>query len=70
MDKAVHYFNRALKLEPDSILFLYGQAISLHYLDRDEQARAILKRALQLPLKDPDDSIRKEKCSALLREIT
>lgn len=70
MDKAVNYFNRALQLEPDSILFLYGQAISLHYLNRDKEARAILKRALQLPLKDPDDSIRKEKCSTLLREIT
>ncbi len=70
MDKAVYYFNRALRLEPDSILFLYGQAISLHYLKKDEQARSILKRALQLPLKDPDDSIRKQKCSALLKEIT
>ncbi len=70
MDKAVYYFNRALRFEPDSILFLYGQAISLHYLHEDEKARAILKRALQLPLKDPDDSIRKEKCSELLEEIT
>ena len=70
MDKAVYYFNRALRLEPESILFLYGQAISLHYLNEDDQARAILKRALQLPLKDPDDAIRKQKCSALLKEIT
>jgi tetratricopeptide (TPR) repeat protein len=70
MDKAVYYFNRALQLEPESILFLYGQAISLHYLQQDEQARVILKKAMQLPLKDPDDSIRKEKCAALLKEIT
>jgi len=69
MDKAVWYFEKALRLEPDSILFLYGKAIALHYQNRDKDAIGLLQLAMGLPMKDPDDSIRKEKCAKLLQEI-
>ncbi len=69
MDKAVLYFQQALRLEPDSILFLYGQAIALHYDGMDSEAIRLLNKALALPIRDPDDSIRKGKCVALLKEL-
>ena len=69
MDKAVWYFQQALRLEPNSILFMYGQAIALQYQKKDEQAIEVLTRAIKLPLQDPDDSIRKEKCEALLNDL-
>jgi tetratricopeptide (TPR) repeat protein len=70
MDKAVVYFQQALRLEPNNILFLYGQAIALHYQRKDKEAILLLNRALKLPPNDPDDFIRRDKCVRLLKEIT
>jgi hypothetical protein len=48
---------------------LYGQAIVFQYQGRDADAIQLLEKALRIPLKDPDDALRKEKCEVLLKEL-
>ncbi|MBL7858032.1 MAG: hypothetical protein JNM57_10110 [Cyclobacteriaceae bacterium] len=69
MTKAVEYLKKASLLEPKTILYLFGEAWAYHYLGDKDKAVSLLNYALSLPLKEPDDVIRKEKCAALLKEI-
>jgi tetratricopeptide (TPR) repeat protein len=69
MDAAVRSFRKASILQPNTILFLYGEASAYHYQEDDEKATRLLQQALALPLKEPDDIPRKERCSQLLAEI-
>ena len=69
IDKAVNNFQRALQLDPENILFMYGQAIALQYEGRKLEAIQLLEKALKMPLREPDDLQRKEKCVILLREL-
>jgi len=54
-EDAVHHYERALELAPDSKVLLYEYAISLHGLDEErgaERAREMLEKALELPVRD------------------
>lgn len=68
-EASLRYFNKALQYNPNSILFMFGQASAYFDLEENAKARITLYRALQLPLAEPDDVIRKERCSALLQQI-
>jgi tetratricopeptide (TPR) repeat protein len=69
MDASMKYFNQAIALDPDNILYLYGRASLYHYRDEDLLAEKSLNQALQLSPREPDDIQRKEKCSQLLSRI-
>ncbi|HRJ28917.1 MAG TPA: tetratricopeptide repeat protein [Cyclobacteriaceae bacterium] len=67
---ALQYFNKALTINPNSILYLFGQASAYADLGEKEKAIKVLQRALKLPLAEPDDEQRKERCRNLLNELT
>ncbi|MBY0435755.1 MAG: hypothetical protein K2U26_16775 [Cyclobacteriaceae bacterium] len=69
LEASLAYFDKAATIKPNSILFLYGQASALHELGKNQVAIDTLNRALSLPLAEPDDALRRERCSTLLREI-
>jgi tetratricopeptide (TPR) repeat protein len=69
MEKALHYFNRANSYKPNTILFLFGLASANHALGDNDKAIQTLQRALTLPLSEPDDALRKERCQALLKQM-
>jgi tetratricopeptide (TPR) repeat protein len=69
MDKAVLYLQKASVLEPNTILYLFGEARAYYYLGEESKAIRLLKHALTLPIREPDDMLRKERCQELLKEI-
>jgi len=69
MERALEYFNQANSYKPDTILFLFGLASAQHALEENDKASQTLKRALALPLSEPDDALRKERCQTLLKQI-
>lgn len=69
MEAALNYFEKATEFNQDSILFLYGQASAQHALGENQKAVYTLNRALALPLAEPDDTLRKDRCSTLLKQI-
>jgi tetratricopeptide (TPR) repeat protein len=69
MEQALIYVQRASRLEPNTILFLYNEALVQQQLDNDKKAIELLRYSLTLANREPDDDIRKEKCRALLREL-
>jgi tetratricopeptide (TPR) repeat protein len=69
MEQALIYMQRASRLEPNTILFLYNEALVQQQLDNDKKAIELLRYALTLTNREPDDDIRKEKCRVLLREL-
>lgn len=68
-EAAQAYFLKAIQYKNDSILFLFGLASAQHALGEEEKAIATLKKALALPLAEPDDEQRKQRCENLLNEI-
>lgn len=66
---ALEYFNKALSINPNSILYLFGQASAYADLGEKEKAVKVLQRALKLPLSEPDDEQRKERCRNLLNTL-
>jgi len=69
MHEAVKNFNKATALDPNQIIILYGHASVLHYEGEDEEAIKVLQKAINLPIREPDDAFRKEKCKELIKEI-
>jgi tetratricopeptide (TPR) repeat protein len=69
MQQAITNFNKAIELDPNQIIILYGHASVLHYEGEDEEAIKVLQKAINLPIREPDDDFRKEKCKELLKEI-
>jgi tetratricopeptide (TPR) repeat protein len=69
MDKAILYLKKASALEPNTILYLFGEASAYHYKGDNKKAITLLKHALTLPIKEPDDIQRKKRCADLLKEI-
>jgi sterol desaturase/sphingolipid hydroxylase (fatty acid hydroxylase superfamily)/tetratricopeptide (TPR) repeat protein len=57
---------KAIRLQPDYILFHYARAACLYQTSRFNDAMAELKISLDLPIQEPEDRLRKEKCLALL----
>lgn len=69
MKESVKNFNKALALDPEQIIILYGHASALHFEGKDAEAIRVLEKAIRLPLRDVDDALRKEKCKELLKEL-
>lgn len=69
MGRALEYFNQANSFKQDTILFLFGLASAQHALGENDKASQTLHRALALPLSEPDDNLRKERCQNLLKQI-
>ncbi len=68
-EAALNYFNQGLALNPNSILFLFGQASVYYDMGEHDRASFILQRAINLPLAEPDDAQRKDRCIDLLNKI-
>lgn len=69
LDRALHYFMQANTYKPDYILFLYGMASAQHAIGENDKATSTLQKALSLPIAEPDDVARKERCETLLKQI-
>jgi tetratricopeptide (TPR) repeat protein len=69
LHRAEEYFLKALSYNGESILFLYGLASSQYKMGEKKKAIDTIKKALSLPLKEPDDLLRKERCQSLLNKI-
>ncbi|HEY9004486.1 MAG TPA: hypothetical protein VIM75_00055 [Ohtaekwangia sp.] len=69
MDAAISNLKKASALQPNTILFLFGEASAYHYQHDDEKAIRLLKQAMALSPKEPDDIPRKKRCADLLEEI-
>lgn len=69
MQKAIRNFKKASALDPDNILFLYGEASVYHYEQNYALAKTTLERALSLAPREPDDILRKEKCQILYNQV-
>jgi tetratricopeptide (TPR) repeat protein len=69
LERALEYFKQANAYKENYILFLYGLASAQHALGENDKATQTLQKALSLPLSEPDDATRKERCQALLRQI-
>jgi len=69
MDKAILYLRKASTLEPNTILYLFGEARAYYHLGDKKKAIGLLKQAITIPIKEPDDIVRKERCQNLLKEI-
>lgn len=70
IEASVNYFNKAIEFNPNSILFLYGQASAQYQMGENEKAVSTLTKAIALPPAEPDDELRKGRCYDLLREIS
>ena len=68
-EEASHYFQRAIDLQPDQILFYYG--LAGYYVDegRYPEATQVLESALELIELEPDDVVRKRNCRNLLDRL-
>lgn len=69
LERSLEYFKQANSYKPDHILFLFGMASAQHALGENDQATQTLQKALTLPLSEPDDMLRKDRCQNLLKEI-
>ncbi len=69
LDRSLNYFIKANNYKPNYILFLYGLASAQHSLGENDKSIQTLQKALSLPLSEPDDITRKDRCEALLNEI-
>ncbi|WP_310394626.1 hypothetical protein [Hymenobacter sp.] len=69
-ERALHCCQQALRLQPGNLKFYLLAATACRHLDRPGEAQALLRRALALPDLRPEDPQVRQKCSALLREVT
>lgn len=68
LKKSVAFFDKAIHLQPDYILFHYGKACSLYKLGEYDAAIKALQHALKLRPTEPDDSARRANCLVLLEK--
>ncbi|AFN73798.1 Tetratricopeptide TPR_2 repeat protein [Melioribacter roseus P3M-2] len=66
---AIKEYKKAIELKPNFVMFYVDYAHSLIREDDYETARKMLKKALESPIEDEDDSVRKQEAKDLLEEI-
>ncbi|MGK9368701.1 tetratricopeptide repeat protein [Melioribacter sp. Ez-97] len=66
---AIKEYKKAIELKPDFVMFYVDYAHSLIREDDYETARKMLKKALESPVEDEDDPVRKQEAKELLEEI-
>jgi len=69
VEKAIDCLKKASRLEPNTILYLYGEASAYEYEGDKKTATQLLKKAIALPPKEPDDIQRKQRCEELLKTL-
>ena len=68
-ENAAHYFELAIQANPDDVSHRLHYARTLLELDREADARAELRKALELPATDLDDPVHKQEAQRLLDEL-
>jgi tetratricopeptide (TPR) repeat protein len=66
---AAHYFELAVQANPDAVAHRVGLARALLKLDRKDDARAQLRKSLELPSTSLDDPARKREAERLLDDL-
>ncbi|HEY7461269.1 MAG TPA: hypothetical protein VIC59_05285 [Gemmatimonadota bacterium] len=69
-ENAAHYFQLAIQADPERIDHHLAYARTLQKLNRKDEARAELGRALELPPRDLGDSDRKQEAQDLLERLS
>lgn len=69
VEKGLYHLKKACELKPTFILYLYDYAVALNDADKEEEALAILKKAVSLKSQTPDDSENLNKCRDLIYDI-
>jgi tetratricopeptide (TPR) repeat protein len=70
VEDAVGYFNKAIALKPDYILFHYNKALAYYYSSNYQEAKRCLLYATALEQQEPDDKFRLNQCHVLLKKIS
>ena len=68
-ENAAHYFELAVQANPEAVAHRVGRARALLKLDREDAARAELRKALELPSTDLDDPAHKREAERLLEDL-
>ena len=68
-DVAITNFKKAIGLRPNYVMFYVDYAIALIDGDSFNEAKEQLNKALNSPIQDEDDKVRKEEARKLLNEI-
>jgi tetratricopeptide (TPR) repeat protein len=68
IEKSLHYFSKAVTLQPDYILFRYGKACALYDKGDYQATIKVLEETVRIPPSEPDDYVRLKKCEALLKK--
>lgn len=69
-ENAAHYYQLAIQADPDRVGHHLAYARTLLKLNRKDEARAELERALELPLRDLGDSDRNQEAQDLLERLS
>jgi sterol desaturase/sphingolipid hydroxylase (fatty acid hydroxylase superfamily) len=67
-ERSLYYYEKAIRLRPDYILFHYGKAATLYQKGEFIAAVNVLENAIKLPSVEPDDQVRRAQCISLLSE--
>ncbi|MBC8083686.1 MAG: hypothetical protein H7Z21_10785, partial [Hymenobacter sp.] len=68
--QALHCFQQALRLQPGNQKLYLLAATACQHLQRPAEAQTLLRKALALPLQRPEDPQVRQKCTALLHELS
>jgi len=68
-DKAKDFYEKAIALEPNSVMFHLDYARLLKDKKKWEEAREVLTKIQTLPTTDEDDEVNREEAKKLLEEI-
>ncbi len=68
-ENAEKYFDKAMELRPNYILYHYDAAVNYEYMDKDDKAKALLQKAITLPMQVPEDPFRVNDCKKLLASL-
>ncbi|MCX7797122.1 MAG: tetratricopeptide repeat protein [Melioribacter sp.] len=66
---AIREYKKAIELKPNYVMFYVDYAISLIRENDYNTAKLMLQKALDSPIEDEDDNLRKEEAKRLLKEI-
>ncbi len=69
LDSALVYFDKAVKLKPNYVMFYVDYALALIEDGNKQKAREVLETAIKSPIEDEDDEVRKEEARALLKKL-
>jgi sterol desaturase/sphingolipid hydroxylase (fatty acid hydroxylase superfamily) len=67
-ERSLYYYEKAISLRPNYILFHYGKAATLYQTGEFDAAVRVLENAIKLPFLEADDKVRHAQCLSLLNE--